>query len=160
MDIFHLLKYWNKDKVLDLSNLTLTKIQELVLSRKCKIYDILLAYKNNYELNKDINGYIEFFDDSLEIAKRYDDCLKNGVTEDLPLIGMLIAVKDNISIQDKSLTCASEILKGYISPYDATVIKRLKDKGAIIIGRTNMDEFAMGSTCEFSYYGATLKSFK
>ncbi len=156
MDIFHLLKYWNKDKVLDLSNLTLTKIQELVLTRKCKIYDILLAYKNNYELNKDINGYIEFFDDSLEIAKRYDDCLKNCELEDLPLIGMLIAVKDNISIQDKSLTCASEILKGYISPYDATVIKRLKNKGAILIGRTNMDEFAMGSTCEFSYYGATL----
>lgn len=156
MDIFHLLKYWSKDKVLDLSNLTLTKIQELVLTRKCKIYDILLAYKNNYELNKDINGYIEFFDDSLEIAKRYDDCLKNCELEDLPLIGMLIAVKDNISIQDKSLTCASEILKGYISPYDATVIKRLKNKGAILIGRTNMDEFAMGSTCEFSYYGATL----
>ncbi len=76
MDIFHLLKYWNKDKVLDLSNLTLTKIQELVLTKKCKIYDILLAYKNNYELNKDVNGYIEFFDDSLDIAKRYDDCLK------------------------------------------------------------------------------------
>lgn len=156
MDIFHLLKYSNKDNVLDLSNLTLTKIQELVLTKKCKIYDILLAYKNNYELNKDINGYIEFFDDSLEIAKRYDDFLRNCELEDLPLIGMLIAVKDNISIQDKSLTCASEILKGYISPYDATVIKRLKNKGAILIGRTNMDEFAMGSTCEFSYYGATL----
>ncbi|WKC88017.1 Asp-tRNA(Asn)/Glu-tRNA(Gln) amidotransferase subunit GatA [Borreliella japonica] len=141
---------------MDLSNLTLTKIQELVLTKKCKIYDILLAYRNNYELNKDINGYIEFFDDSLEIAKKYDDCLKNFELEDLPLIGMLIAVKDNISIQDKSLTCASEILKGYISPYDATVIKRLKDKGAILIGRTNMDEFAMGSTCEFSYYGPTL----
>ncbi len=156
MDIFHLLKYWNKDKVLDLSNLTLTKIQELVLTKKCKIYDILLAYKNNYELNKDVNGYIEFFDDSLDIAKRYDDCLKNCELEDLPLIGMLIAVKDNISIQDKSLTCASEILKGYISPYDATVIKRLKNKGAILIGRTNMDEFAMGSTGELSCYGATL----
>ncbi|WKC77905.1 Asp-tRNA(Asn)/Glu-tRNA(Gln) amidotransferase subunit GatA [Borreliella turdi] len=141
---------------MDLSSLTLTKIQELVLTKKCKIYDILLAYKNNYELNKGINGYIEFFDDSLEIAKNYDDCLKNCELEDLPLIGMLIAVKDNISIQDKSLTCASEILEGYISPYDATVIKRLKDKGAILIGRTNMDEFAMGSTCEFSYYGATL----
>ncbi|ACH94590.1 Asp-tRNA(Asn)/Glu-tRNA(Gln) amidotransferase subunit GatA [Borrelia recurrentis] len=141
---------------MDLSGLNLIKIKELILTRKYKIYDIILYYKKVYEDNRDINGYVEFFDDALEIAKEYDDLLSKGGGQDLPLLGIPIAVKDNIAIKNKDLTCASEILQGYISPYDATVIKRLKDNGAIIIGRTNMDEFAMGSSCEFSYYGVTL----
>ncbi|AAX16855.1 Asp-tRNA(Asn)/Glu-tRNA(Gln) amidotransferase subunit GatA [Borrelia hermsii] len=141
---------------MDFRGLSLIKIRELILTRKCKIYDIVLFYKELYEANKDINGYIEFFDDALELAKEYDELLSRGEGQDLPLIGMPIAVKDNISVKNKGLTCASELLQGYISPYDATVIKRLKDNGAILIGRTNMDEFAMGSSCEFSYYGVTL----
>ncbi|APR65278.1 Asp-tRNA(Asn)/Glu-tRNA(Gln) amidotransferase subunit GatA [Borrelia anserina] len=141
---------------MDLRGLSLIKLRELILTRSCKIYDIILFYKERYEVNKDINGYIEFFDDALELAKEYDELLGKGKEQNLPLIGMPIAVKDNISIKNKSLTCASELLQGYVSPYDATVIKRLKDNGAILIGRTNMDEFAMGSSCEFSYYGATL----
>ncbi|WP_445435928.1 Asp-tRNA(Asn)/Glu-tRNA(Gln) amidotransferase subunit GatA [Candidatus Borreliella tachyglossi] len=141
---------------MDLRNINLIKIRELVLTRQCKIYDIVLSCREQYESNKDMNGYIEFFDDSLELAKEYDDILDRGEGRNLPLIGMPIAVKDNISIKDKNLTCASEILQGYVSPYDATVIKRLRDNGAILIGRTNMDEFAMGSSCEFSCYGATL----
>ncbi|AJA58949.1 Asp-tRNA(Asn)/Glu-tRNA(Gln) amidotransferase subunit GatA [Borrelia miyamotoi] len=141
---------------MDLRDLSLIKIRELVLTRRCKIYDIVIFYKEIYEANKDINGYIEFFDDALELAKKYDGLLDRGEGQDLPLIGIPIAVKDNISIKNKSLTCASEILQGYVSPYDATVIRRLRDNGAIFIGRTNMDEFAMGSSCEFSYYGVTL----
>ncbi|ANF33827.1 glutaminyl-tRNA synthase (glutamine-hydrolyzing) subunit A [Borrelia turicatae] len=141
---------------MDFRGLSLIKIKELILTRRCKIYDIVLFYKELYEANKDINGYIEFFDDSLELAKKYDELLGKGEGQNLPLIGMPIAVKDNISIKNKALTCASELLQGYVSPYDATVIKRLKDSGAIMIGRTNMDEFAMGSSCEFSYYGVTL----
>ncbi|BCR21776.1 Asp-tRNA(Asn)/Glu-tRNA(Gln) amidotransferase subunit GatA [Borrelia sp. HM] len=140
---------------MDLRGLSLVKIKELILTRKCKIYDVVTFYKELYEANKDVNGYIEFFDDALKLAKEYDGLLDRGQGQCLPLIGLPIAVKDNIAIKDKSLTCASEILQGYISPYDATVIKRLKDKGAILIGRTNMDEFAMGSSCEFSYYGVT-----
>ncbi|UER67523.1 Asp-tRNA(Asn)/Glu-tRNA(Gln) amidotransferase subunit GatA [Borrelia sp. BU AG58] len=141
---------------MDLRNVSLVKIKELILGRKCSVYDIVLSYKRQYELGKDINGYIEFFDDSLDWAKEYDVLLAKGGGQDFPLIGMPIAVKDNIAIKDKGLTCASEILQGYVSPYDATVIKRLRDRGAILLGRTNMDEFAMGSSCEFSYYGATL----
>ncbi|AYE36734.1 Asp-tRNA(Asn)/Glu-tRNA(Gln) amidotransferase subunit GatA [Borrelia turcica IST7] len=141
---------------MNLRDMSLIKIKELILSRKCSIYDIVLSYKEQYESNKDINGYIEFFDDSLELAKEYDVLLEKGKGQNLPLIGIPIAVKDNIAMKDKGLTCASEILQGYVSPYDATVIKRLRDNGVILLGRTNMDEFAMGSSCEFSYYGATL----
>ncbi|HEB9433094.1 TPA: Asp-tRNA(Asn)/Glu-tRNA(Gln) amidotransferase subunit GatA [Campylobacter coli] len=70
--------------------------------------------------------------------------------------GVPIAIKDNISVKDWELTCASKILQGYVAPYDATAIKNLRSKGFSPYGRTNMDEFAMGSSSATSFYGKTL----
>jgi len=81
--------------------------------------------------------------------------VREAVTRGGKLAGVLVAVKDNIHVEDLPVTCGSRMLDKYIAPYSATVVERLVDAGAVVLGKTNMDEFAMGSTGETSAYGAT-----
>ena len=89
-------------------------------------------------------------------AKAKESDLNAYIAMDESGEGVPVAIKDNIQVEDWEVTCASKILKGYVAPYEATVVKRLKSAGLAPFGRTNMDEFAMGSTTESSCYGKTL----
>lgn len=105
------------------------------------------------EKNKEVNAYLEVFDDALDSAKEADKRIKSGKAA--VLTGIPCGIKDNILIQGKRAGGASRILEPYHAAYDATAIARLKAEGAIFLGRTNMDEFAMGSSTENSAYGST-----
>ncbi|MBQ3199588.1 MAG: Asp-tRNA(Asn)/Glu-tRNA(Gln) amidotransferase subunit GatA [Firmicutes bacterium] len=90
---------------------------------------------------------------AVEDAARVDERLAEGLTG--LLAGVPIAIKDNIATENLPTTCSSRILEGFMSPYNATVIEKLAEAGAVILGKANMDEFAMGSTTETSYTGIT-----
>lgn len=97
-----------------------------------------------------VNGYITVSEKALEQAKKIDTDGHNG-----PLAGVPIAIKDNISVVGLPNSCGSKILEDYIPPFNAHVIEKLLAAGAVILGKTNMDEFAMGSSTETSYFGPT-----
>ena len=100
------------------------------------------------ERNAAINAYL-FVDEqgAIEAARASDERRKNGACLGV-LDGIPYALKDNIAAKGLQMTCGSRILEGYISPYDATVTERLRASGAVLLGKTNMDEFAMGSSGE------------
>ena len=106
------------------------------------------------EKNTDLNVFLDVYTDAIEAAAVATDLYKKG-GELPPLLGMPIAIKNNILIKGKRATGASKILEHYTATYDATIIKRLKEAGAIFVGATNMDEFAMGGSTENSAYGVT-----
>lgn len=118
--------------------------------------DLTKAYlSQTRSLNISLHAYLDVFeDDALEAAKRSDVRRAAGASFG-PLDGVPIAVKDNILVQGKRATGGSKILENYIAVNDATVVQKLKSSGAVILGKTNMDEFAMGSSTEHSAYGPT-----
>jgi aspartyl-tRNA(Asn)/glutamyl-tRNA(Gln) amidotransferase subunit A len=135
-----------------LYTLTCHEAIELIKKAEIKVEELVLSCLTKIEEEEPkINAYItKTFDSALDEAKRID-----GLSEKPPLAGMLISIKDNICTKGIQTTCGSKILTGFIPPYDATVISKLKASGAIIIGKTNMDEFAMGSSTENSFFGPT-----
>jgi len=121
------------------------EISALNLARACRA--------NSDARNSSLNAYLEVFDDIEEQARAADARRAKG--EQHPLLGIPFAIKDNILIEGRRVSAASKILTNYSASYDATVIKKLKAAGVVFMGRTNMDEFAMGGSTENSAFGPT-----
>ena len=131
-------------------------IKNLLVTKQASCEEITKKYLSSIqELNGDINAYINVTEDvAIKTAKKVDEKLSRG-EELAPLEGIPMTLKDNISTKGIKTTCCSNMLREYIPPYDATVWKTLKEQNAILLGKTNMDEFAMGCSCGTSCFGGS-----
>lgn len=140
----------------------ITKMTALELGKLIKAKDISVAEAVRAQLDKikeqeeACHSYITILEEeALQRASEVQKQLASGELSDSPLAGVPMAIKDNICTEGVRTTCASKILSDFTPTYNATVVTRLNKAGAILLGKTNMDEFAMGSTTETSYYGVT-----
>lgn len=127
-------------------------IQEKIQNNEIDIANDISKFLNDFDkINNETNAFISKNDDAISMAKLSQERIKNN--QSLTLDGIKIAIKDNILVDGLVSSAGSKILKDYQAVYDATVIKKIKAAGGIIVGKTNMDEFAMGSSNETSYFG-------
>jgi len=138
---------------MSLLKLSITQLKALIEKKDIKPKEIVELYiKQAKKYQEKTNAFITFDEENIiEQVKELEKKLEKGFSG--KLIGIPIAIKDNICTKGIKTTCASKILYNFIPPYDATVIEKLKVEGAIIFGKTNMDEFAMGSSNETSFFG-------
>lgn len=132
---------------------SLENLQVDLLNKKINCAQLVDFYLQRIESFKSLNAFVEVFENSaIEKANQIDKKIEKG--EPLgKLFGLVIGIKDNICYKDHKVTAGSKILDNYTSIYSATVVEKLLEEDAIIIGRTNCDEFAMGSSNENSFYG-------
>lgn len=140
--------------MIDLKTLTIEKAHESFNNGEFTVTDLVNAYLEVIkEKNTDINAYLEVYDDVLAQAKVAEEMFKEGKAT--LMTGIPVALKDNMLVSGHIASAGSKILENYKATYDSGVVKQLKAEGAIIMGRANMDEFAMGSSTETSAYGIT-----
>ena len=140
---------------MELYKLTIHELKEKLKRREISARELTSEFLKRIEdVENGIHAFVTITkDESLKQAEDIDNKIKEG--KDLPLLGIPLAIKDLICIKGVRTTCGSKILSNYIPPYDATVIKKLSDSGAVFLGKLNMDEFAMGSSTETSHFGVT-----
>ena len=138
-----------------LYSLEVVSVTEGIKSREFSVEEYVSQLLERIEkIEPKINAFVSLNKEGLDRARTLDKKIRNG--EQIgPLAGVAMSIKDNICTKGLKTTCASKMLESYVPPYDATVIERLLDADAIIIGKANLDEFAMGSTTEFSRHGLT-----
>ncbi len=135
----------------EILNLSAVKIREEIKKGNLKPTDVIEAFaKRIEEVEPKVKAFV-----SLSLEKALEQAKKINPSEEGALLGVPVAVKDNILTYGDKTTCSSKMLENFVAPYDATVSQKIKDAGAIIIGKTNMDEFAMGSSTEYSAFGPT-----
>ena len=141
--------------MIDLKNISIKKAHEALKNKEYSVKELVDAYlKNIEEKNKDLNVYLSVFSDSIdEEVKAAQERYDNGTATEMT--GIPMAIKANINIKGKNTSAGSKILENYISPYDATVIEKLKAESVVFLGYANMDEFACGGSTENSAYGVT-----
>ena len=140
---------------MELNQLTIHELQEKIKNGEVTAVQVTESVFDRINtVEKRVHSYIRLLkDEALAFAQRSDEDLKNGKLK--PLTGIPVALKDIVCTKDITTTCGSHILHNFVPPYDATVVKKLRDAGAIFVGKANMDEFAMGSSTETSYFGPT-----
>jgi len=132
--------------------LSVYELKEKIASGEITPREVVQAYLQRVEaLDPNINAFVHLDQDS--IFRQVEKLESSRVFG--KLYGIPVAIKDNICVEGEPTTCCSKILENFCPPYSATVITRLKNEGAILFGKTNMDEFAFGSSCETSCYGPT-----
>lgn len=136
---------------MNLNELTIEKASQALSEGKIKSVDLVKSCLKEIEGKKNLNAFISMSEGALKLAQESDNQTKRRSKLD----GVPLVVKDNILIEGQKCTAGSKILENFVAPYDATVISKLKKAGAIIIGKTNMDEFGLGSSTENSAYGVT-----
>lgn len=145
---------------MDLNSLTITKLQQGLKEKKFSASDVTREYLSEIEKKENVlKAYLEVYkDEALERAKQSDRRIESG-DELRTLEGVPIAVKDNLVIEGHRTTAGSKILDSYRGSYTATVVQKLQEAGAVILGKTNLDEFAMGSSTEHSAFQKTTNPF-
>ncbi len=141
---------------MELTSLTIKEIHQGLINREFSALELTKAFLKRIEkLNPKIFAYLTLTPELAEIqAKKVDNMIARKEKISI-LTGIPMAVKDNILVENIKCTAGSKILENYIAPYDAFIIKKLKNQDAIILGKTNLDEFAMGASCEYSAFGPT-----
>src|SRR6185436_4128349 len=141
-----------------LNQLTISELRTKLAKRETSAREVLQACLAQVErVDKRVQAFLSYdAADALTQADAADRILRdNGSGSGQPLLGIPIALKDVIAVKGHKLNCGSKILGNFISPYDATVVEKLRQAGAILFGRLNMDEFAMGSSTENSAFFTT-----
>lgn len=138
---------------MEIKDYTLIELAEKIQKQELTSVEVTQYYINKIEEKKELNAVLEVFEDALTNAEEMDKKIANGFKG--KLAGVPIIIKDNILYKGHKASCSSKFLENYVAQYNSTVVEKMLKEGAVMLGRANMDEFAMGSSTENSAFGVT-----